>query len=185
MRRATFASGVIASLAFVGPAHGEVHVVGISRGTPVYGSTVATGYTGWVIRLVSDSGNISGIDVDTGVHGLYGPMVQRWTSSENDGLYNVMSPSHTAQNLASSAMNFDSHLLLSLGNTLPAVGWREGLGSGAFAPAGSAVPPFGTNTNEVGFGISGRSGYSRSVSAIAYYPAHSPRPPRLGGESHC
>jgi hypothetical protein len=167
MRLAAFTSVVTAWLALAGAARGEVHVVGITRGTPLYGTTVATGYTGWVIRLLSDSGNISGIDVYTGVHGLYGPMVQRWTSWDSNGVYDQPSPSNVAQNLSDSEMNLDSHLLLrEPTNILGAIPWYESLGSGAFAPSGSAVPPFGTNTQDAGFGISDRGGFIKAVTGV-------------------
>jgi hypothetical protein len=82
----------------------------VNRGTPSDGVTTAVGYTGWVIHLVSDSGNISAADVST-TGGILARMVQRWTSSLNDGVYDTRSAVNVAQNVTPSVYNFDSHLL--------------------------------------------------------------------------
>src|SRR5262245_23017983 len=87
----------------------------VHRGTPVgsSGAPVATGYTGYTLRLTSTTGTITAVDLQSGDNGLFGPMVQRWTSSGGDGIYDTstINLNSNNENLTNSALNFDSHLL--------------------------------------------------------------------------
>src|SRR5262245_13618304 len=95
---------------------GAIIVSYVSRGTPVGsgGSPVATGYTGYTVRLTENTGaNITAIDMESGSNGLFGRFVQRWTSSAGDGTYDTKTVNVVGnnENLTNSVINFDSHLL--------------------------------------------------------------------------
>jgi hypothetical protein len=134
----------------------------IDQGAPSDGSITASGFTGWVIRLASDSGNITALDAYTD-GGIFGPVVQRWSSSVGDGSYDTPTVLHAARNTTATALNFDSHLLppTDVGSfAYPAPGFNESLGSGSIPPAGSGVGGgMPLNTDSAGIGISGSDGF--------------------------
>lgn len=144
--------GFAALLGIAGSAPAAVQLQWINRGSPTQGAPTATGFTGWVARLTSDSGSINGVDLESGDRGIHLPMIQRWTDPESpdgSGDYSVRSPLGTHQNLTSSVNNFDSHFLPPLNNPanmLVAVMLNEdNLISGD-------LPPFPSNTLNAAFG---------------------------------
>jgi hypothetical protein len=163
MLRATlFATAFVQFVA--ASANAAVGVQIINKGTPIGpGGVPANGYTGYVLRLTSDGTNITAVDAwdgpdsfGQGGRGLFGPFVQRWTSSPGDGSYDIKSPYGTAKNDTPHVTNFDSHFtvlpdpVLYFGNV-----YNESLASGSFPPAGNAVPGFPPNTLTAGIGVSG------------------------------
>jgi autotransporter-associated beta strand protein len=141
----------ISSLLLVGveAASGEVSFQLIDRGTPTDGVRSAAGYTGYTLRLISDNGPISAIDLSSGINGIFGPFVQRWTASGEDGTYATMTPGFiAAQNLSPSPMNFDSHLLPP-GEAFTVFGPIEDAAVGLM---GSEFGSFPANTSSAGFG---------------------------------
>lgn len=142
--------------------HAGVTATLIDRGIPTDGTSIASGFHAWVIRVASDNGNITGIDLETDGRGIFGPMVQRWTSLSNNGIYDLKSAVGTAQNLTPNGDNFDSHLLSTPPHTIPMFA-SEALGSGTFPPVGSSVGGgMPENTNSSGIGVSGPDGTIRS-----------------------
>jgi len=112
MNKALLATAACAALGLTAATQAAVTVQIVSKGTPTNGATVATGYTGYVIRLVSDSGNITAVDASTGALGITGRMVQRWTDSYGDDVPEVSSPGYLGpDNSTGNANNFDSHYL--------------------------------------------------------------------------
>jgi hypothetical protein len=139
-----------------------VTVTLINRHAPFDGSTTADGFTAHVIRLTSDSGEIIAFDLSSTGHGLFGPMVQRWTSSAGDGRYDTKTVIHPAQNTSPGAMNFDSHLfpITSASFAYPDPGFDESLGSGGIPLSGGGVGGgMPLNTDFAGVGVSGLDGF--------------------------
>jgi hypothetical protein len=159
------ALGVV-SLASASPA--AVTFVLVNRGTPVGsgGAPVVTGYTGYTLRLVESTGaNITAVDMESGENGLFGPFVQRWTSSGGDGVYDTptINLNSNNENLTNSVLNFDSHLLQpgtpkADANYVGKIGFVEDLGGATFAPSGSGVPPFPNNSDSAGIVVSNITG---------------------------
>src|SRR5262245_48469621 len=172
MRKLLFTSAILFGAA---SADAAIVVSFINRGTPVGsgGSPVATGYTGYTLRLTSTTGNITAIDLESGDNGLFGPMVQRWTSSGGDGVYDTKTVNVTGnnENLTNSVINFDSHLLQpgspkADANYVGKINFDESLGSGAFGPSGSQVPPFPVNGDAAGIAVSANDGYIQGAFGI-------------------
>jgi hypothetical protein len=135
----------------------------VDRGVPAVTGTTATGYHAVVVRLVSDSGNITGVDASTGPNGFTGHMLQRWTSSGGDGTYDTSTPGFSfQQNLSSSPVNFDSHFLNHQPNpndpldgfAAVSVNPVETLGGATLGPSGPN-PPFPNNTDSAAIGVAG------------------------------
>jgi hypothetical protein len=135
--------------AVLGPAglHAAVYGTAIDRGTPAYGSIVATGYRGYTLRLISDTGNISGIDVQTYGGGIFGQFIQRWLDDE-EGNPTFPTSLGTAQNLTSNVNNFDSHVLPPGGNIANWIGvppWEDNVIT-------TSIPPFPPNDSHAAYG---------------------------------
>jgi hypothetical protein len=151
MNKPLLATAVCAAFGLATSAQAAVVALVISKGIPVGtgGVPVATGYTGAVLHLHSDSGNITAVDF-SGTHGFQGSMIQRWTSSGGDGTYDTPSPGFsTVQNAGQTPVNFDSHFLGTQTNfpvgsalTEDAVIW----------PSGTQSVPFPASTDNVGYG---------------------------------
>jgi len=167
MNKALLATAACAALGLTAATQAAVTVQIVSKGTPTNGATVATGYTGYVIRLVSDSGNITAVDASTGALGITGRMVQRWTDSDGDDVPEVSSPGYLGpDNSTGNANNFDSHYLSHPANpanpadpfNADAVSPNETFGSGTFGGPG-ANPPFPNNVSNGPFvGVGGPNG---------------------------
>jgi len=125
----------------------------VDRGVPTDGTTVASGFHAFTLRLTSDSGPITALDF-SGANGIFGPIVQRWSSDNVDGAYDTPSPGFlTQQNLATSAGNFDSHFLLPYnqqGSASSAVAPNEDATIGA---PGTRYFSFPTNSQSFGIGV--------------------------------
>jgi hypothetical protein len=157
-------------------AHAAVQIQFINRGTPVGpGGVLATGYTGYVVRLVQLEGlKITAVDMESGGNGLFGRFVQRWTSLEVDGNYETFSVNvaSNAENLTPSVFNFDSHLL-QLGNPKAdanyqgKIGFTEDTGGAIFGPPGSQVSPFPANDNAAGYVVTGIDASIQAAFGIA------------------
>jgi hypothetical protein len=136
--------------------HAAVLAQLINRGTPTDGVTTAVGYTGWVIRLVSDDGNITAIDLEASGRGLFGAFVQRWPSI---GEVYLPTPVGDSQNLTPEVGNFDSHVLppdRSRSNIISAVPPMEDSFVGV-------IPPFPQDWKVAAFG---RGTYIRGAFGI-------------------
>jgi hypothetical protein len=167
---------VAACAALTHSAEAVIIVTAINRGTPVGtgGSLVATGYTGWTIRLTSDTGaNITAVDMESGTNGLFGPFVQRWTSSGDDGSYDTstINLNTNNENLTNSVLNFDSHLLQpgnpkSDANYVGKIGFAEDLGGATFGASGTQLAPFPANTDAAGFVVSSPTGSIQAAFGI-------------------
>jgi fibronectin-binding autotransporter adhesin len=125
----------------------------IDRGVPSNGSIAATGYTGYTLRLVSDAGNIGAVDFSSRDFGIYAPLVQRWLSTDENGIYDSPTPGYIAgQNLLPAITNFDSHFLPP-GPTLEVVSrWEDA----SFGLVGSQLGSFPENSMAVGYGLGTR-----------------------------
>jgi hypothetical protein len=172
MRTVLFTSAVLFGVA---SADAAIVVTFVPRGTPIgsAGSPVATGYKGYTLRLTSTTGNITAVDLESGDRGLFGPMVQRWTSSAGDGTYDTPTVNVTGnnENLTNSVINFDSHLLQpgtpkADANYIGKINFGESLGSATFGPSGSQVSPFPTNSDAAGLAVSANDGYIKGAFGI-------------------
>jgi hypothetical protein len=122
----------------------------VSHGTPTDGTTTATGYTAFTIRLVSDFGNISAVDADSS-GGISGPLVQRWLSSAGDGVYDRSTPGWDPVHLRTrSPLNFDSHFYEPPDLRLAIMGPVEDAVIGA---PGDQLGTLPVNTLDVGYGL--------------------------------
>jgi hypothetical protein len=132
---------------------GEVSLQLIDRGVPSAGGVEATGYNAYTLRIVNDSGRITAADLDTGIYGIYGSLVQQWFSDDEDGVYLRPTPGFiAAQNLTPSPANFDSHFLPP-GQTLTMVSPAEDASIGA---VGTQFGSFPVNTMGAGIGQGSR-----------------------------
>jgi hypothetical protein len=164
------ASGVVTSFT-----HATVICTSVPRSTPrgSGGAPIASGYSGYTIRLVETTGaNITAVDMESGTHGMFGRFVQRWTSSAGDGVYDTKTINVTGnnENLTNSVINFDSHLLQPGNpkadpNYVGKINFDENP-SVPFAPSGTPVPPFGTNSDSAGFSLGSDSGYIKAAFGI-------------------
>jgi hypothetical protein len=176
MKKALLASAACAALGLASVSQAAVVVTAINQGTPVgSGGTLATGYTGWVLRVTSDSGNISGLDLDAGGGGIFGQMIQRWTASGGDGTFDTPTPVSTFSNVTgtTNVNNFDSHILPPGGNAsniLSAVPPNEDnviSGNQPGLPANNDNAAFGRGTFiKAAFGVAGPA--QSSVYDFAY-----------------
>jgi hypothetical protein len=167
MREQLLIGAIAATLGFSSSAPAAVIVTIIPRGVPVGsgGAPIAVGYHGYTIRLTENTGaNITAVDLESGTNGLFGPFVQRWTSSGGDGVYDTPTVNVTGnnENLTNSVINFDSHLLQpgspkADSNYVGKINFSEDPGV-PFAPSGTPVPPFGTNSDSAGFVVSALNG---------------------------
>jgi hypothetical protein len=130
----------------------------------------ATGNLPWYFEglsfwINSDSADIVSVDLTTGNNGITGRFVQRWTSSNEDGVYNVPSTVGTARNEAPSDLNLDTHLLLNPGTSISDE--AEGLGTNPTTPgAGQQFGPFPTNTLAVGYSQTGTDGFLKGMITV-------------------
>ncbi len=156
-----------AVLGVAAAAQAAVVPVWTSMGTPVGtgGAPVATGYTGWKLTLTSDAGNIQGVDIQSGTKGLFGPMVQRWTSSGGDGVYDTKTVKGTAQNLTNNVNNFDSHLIVPAANYVGEIGFNEDTIT-PIPASGLQVLPFPANSDNAGIGVSAQDGFIKAAFGI-------------------
>ena len=147
------------ALAALGSAtHAAVVVTVIDKGTPFNSTTTATGYHGVVIRLSSNSGNISAVDLTAaGLNSGSTPtMVQRWTdpdSPDGTGSYTTKSLVNAAQNSSANNANLDSHFLPPAGdaaNMLIGSALNE---NATFGSSGSQLALFPANNANTGYGL--------------------------------
>jgi hypothetical protein len=165
---------LVALTALAPSANAAVVVEFINRGTPAGPTAVATGYTGYTIRLTETTGaNITAVDMESGTNGLFGPFVQRWTSSAQDGVYDTptVNVSGNSQNIAVSPLNFDSHLLQpgdpkSDSNYVGKINFMEDTGGAAFGAEGTQLPPFPPNTLNAGYVVSNVNGTIQAAFGI-------------------
>jgi hypothetical protein len=107
------------------------------------------------IRLVSDSGNITGINFSgvsaTGQpYGFFGTLGQVWTAPDADGNYTQSTPGfRTESNFQSSPFNFDSHFLGNESNYIVDAALGEG---NILFPNGNTIP----SDNSTGYGFGRR-----------------------------
>jgi hypothetical protein len=136
----------------------------IDRGVPTNGTISATGYTGYTLRLNSDMGRISGIDLSSNEYGIFGPLVQRWISLGDEGVYDTPTPGFlAAQNLSPSAVNFDSHLL----PIPPSLVIVQPTEDASIGPVGSQLGPFPANSLSAGIGQGSRLGTAFGIIGAA------------------
>jgi hypothetical protein len=136
-------------------ARGGVTLELIDRGVPTDGMTTATGYRGYTVRLISDEARFAALDFDSTPWGIFGPLVQTWTSSGEDGIYDSPTPAFfEAQNLTPSRMNFDSHYLPPGGQMLTPPIWPNE--DATIGPPGSQFATFPANTSGYGTGLGNR-----------------------------
>jgi len=154
MKKALLATAACAALGLASASQAAVIGSWIDRGTPANGATVATGYHGWVLHLTSDTGNITAVDF-SGTKRIAGQLEQLWSSSGGDGNYDTPTPGFLAQqNTTASAVNFDSHFLLLPGGTAADFAVGSALvEDGVLPPSGTPQPPFGTNSDNTGYGV--------------------------------
>jgi len=166
MKKALLATAACAALGLASAAQAAVTVSFISKGAPTNGANTAVGYTGYVIRLVSSSGNIGGVDLESGTNGIKGTMVQRWNSPDVDGNYTTKTVTGTAQNATNSASNFDSHLLGIPGGYIGSIGFNEDPGA-PFPPSGSGVGSgFPVNSDGAGISLGGPNGFIKGAYGV-------------------
>lgn len=162
-----------AVLGIAASAQAAVVLTPISKGTPFNSSVTANGYTGWVLRLASDTGNISGVDV-SGSRGIIAPMVQRWNDPDSpDGTGNWTGKTVTAvnQNASANNANFDSHFLPpngDVGNMLVGSALTEDAAFGAVGQQFGGVFPANTVNSAIGQGSFLKGAYG--VAAAAQSP---------------
>jgi hypothetical protein len=156
-------------------AHAAVQIQFIHRGTPKGSATqTSTGYSGYTIRLIETTGaNITAIDMESPGNGLFGPFVQRWGDSNEDGVYadKTINVANNAQNLSPNVFNNDSHLLFvgnppADSNYVGKIGFDEDVGGAPFLPPGSPNPPF-PNNGTSGIVVSTVNGYIKGAYGIA------------------
>ena len=104
-------ASITLQLPTLGAPHGTMHSL-----PPPQGITVP-GWTATTLRLVSDSGNITGVNF-TGVNpqgfprGVYGSFAQIWVSPGSNAQYTQTTPGfRTENNSFASEFNLDSHFL--------------------------------------------------------------------------
>jgi hypothetical protein len=68
-----------------------------------------TGYTAWVVKLVSDQGNITAADFANGGGGISGPLSQRWPDTDDDGVFEPSAKGTVLGTNTTSVTNHDSH----------------------------------------------------------------------------
>ena len=85
----------------------------IDRGVPTDGVRTMDGYRAFVVRLVSDDGPITRVELPSFLFGgIAGSLAQRWTDPSGAGDYTVTSPGFLdADNSTPTDLNFDTHLL--------------------------------------------------------------------------
>jgi len=173
MKKALLASAACAALGLASMAQAAVVATIIDKGVPSSATVTATGYHGYVIRLTSNTGNITGVDA-SGTRGITGQMIQRWTdpdSPDGTGAYTVKTPTGTAQNSTANVANFDSHFIPpgnDVGNMLVGSAMTE---DAVIPPSGSPFPPFGTNTTNAGFGTGSFLRGAYGIAAAAQSPS--------------
>jgi hypothetical protein len=151
------AAGFATVLGLAGVSEAAVTFSVINQGVPTNGTLTMTGWTGYVLQLSSNSGNITAVDFSA-AKAFAGPMSQRWTSSEGDGTYDTKSPGFLTQVNApatTSSLNFDSHFLGDSSNFAVAV-----------SPIETNTVPNGnplTSTPSVGYGVGTSLGASYGV----------------------
>jgi fibronectin-binding autotransporter adhesin len=152
----------LALLAGAHVARAEITLELIDRGAPSNGSITATGFTGYTIRLTTDAGKFAALDL-TDLGGITGPLVQRWSASNEDGVYDTPTPGfYTQQNLSPAGLNFDSHFL-ALPSSLVLISPAE---DAAFAAPGQQLGSFPVNTLHSGTGL------GSSLSAVYGIPGN-------------
>ena len=143
MRHLLFAALAAAcSASLAAPAAAEPFVEAIDVGVPTSGGVEMTGFRGYVIRAVSDTGPITRLGLRDSPGGglIIGGLAQRWTDPAGNGDYTVTSPGpHPADNSSDSPFNFDTHLL-----PAPAGGAWSSVGE-----ADGGVQPLTTDGNPV------------------------------------
>lgn len=130
------------------PARASITVSWIPEGTPTSTSTgPLTGWEGYVLRLTSSNSNIASVDFGGANTGkISGPLAQRWTASNSDGVYDTPTPGfNNSNNTTNSANNVDTHFLGTAANLV--VG--HALTEDATFPNGNPL----TSTPDVGFGV--------------------------------
>jgi autotransporter-associated beta strand protein len=152
---------------------GDVTMELVDRGVPSDGHALAQGYAAYILRLTSDEGPIAAVDFSSGSYGIFGPLVQRWTSSNEDGVYDEPSPGYLpSQNVAASGGNFDSHFL-SVTSPLTMGAPSE---DATIVPAGSQFGSFPTSDLLKGYGQGSKltacygiiGAYQKSTLDLAY-----------------
>jgi autotransporter-associated beta strand protein len=164
MNRKMVALTCLPLLIWVPSAPGRILLELVDRGLPTNGSFSAVGYSAFTLRLSTDGELIRAVDFSTHMQGIFGPFVQQWTSTFEDGTYDAMSPGwNGAQNLGPTWMNFDSHFL-PVGQTLAMIPPTE---DATFGPVGSQFGAFPANTTQVGYGQGSllRSSYGMMLSS--------------------
>jgi hypothetical protein len=174
MRKSLLVSAAVAALGIASATQAAIQVQYINRGTPQGSATqTSTGFTAYVVRLVESTGaNISAVDAESGTNGLFGPFVQRWGDSDEDGVYSdkTINVANNPQNLSPNVFNNDSHLLFvgnppADANYVGKIGFNEDVGGAAFLPSGSPNPPF-PNNGTSGIVVSGPTGTIQAAFGI-------------------
>lgn len=135
---------------------------------PQSNSGTMTGYTGLILKLVSDNGKaITGVDFFNSGGGIFGPLQQRWTFNIDTETFDP-TPNNPANGAnATTAANLDSHILFPdtdrQGGNAPTENNNVGPG---FAPD-TATADYGTGSFlKVAGGITGAS--SSTTLNLAY-----------------
>ena len=67
--------------------------------------TLPPSYEALLFTILSPDSDIQSIDLSTGINGITGRFVQRWTSSAGNGVYDVMNPAGSARNVSAADGN--------------------------------------------------------------------------------
>jgi hypothetical protein len=77
--------------------------------TPTSSLGAQTGYTAWVVKMVSDGANITAADFANNGGGIAGPLSQRWPDTDDDGVFEASAKGTVLGTNTTSATNHDSH----------------------------------------------------------------------------
>jgi hypothetical protein len=150
MNKALLATAACAALGLATAAQAAVTASVVDKGVPAGtgGSPVATGYHGYILHLHSDTGNITAIDF-SGARGFNGPMIQRWSDTDADGVYEPSPGPSNVSNTTQTPANFDSHFMGVAANITVGSALAE---NNVFTPSGTQLAPFPANTDSTVYG---------------------------------
>jgi hypothetical protein len=108
---------------------------------------VQTGYTAWVVKLVSDGQPITAADFANGGGGITGPLHQRWGDVDFDDVGDPSPKSTVLGTNTTTPLNHDSHWFQNTTIAEPNLPSENNTGPGAFADeAGPPAVNWGTGT---------------------------------------
>jgi len=77
--------------------------------TPKSNTGTQTGFTAYVVKLISDAGAITGGDFQNNGGGISGPLSQRWVDSDGDGVFEPTPKGTVLGTNQTTTINHDSH----------------------------------------------------------------------------